>query len=446
MKRDRLIIVFFTLYLIILLSNAAPALGILSKNVASMFIYGGFLFLLFAFMQSFYRINDRHAIVTLYKKSFQLPLFIFVFYIASMIVSLVYMNYDSLFLVLPNLIRCVVSILMLNWLFWGILCKGHLETYLKIFAVVLAISASTVMVFNFLGIELSYFLYADLQSPDGDIIGRSSGVYMNANLAAQFSLYAIILLLYFIQTKGVAVKYRLLILLFLVISVYGVLLTFSTTGFVNLLLVFVYFIFNLYSSKIKFLLHFVLFFFCLQITVLGLMSTKDTLYAKYNLPQVQQDKIDNILNIISFSDSKKINYSSRDELAEIGLARIEQQPFFGYGAGEFMTNILDGLGVHNTYLQIIGEAGIFIFMFYVVVFYRLLRRCYMIQNKSIRFLLISIIITTLIYQLTSHNILYNENILLILIFVNCISVYITYMAKQEKRLKMNDDLQIKYSI
>lgn len=431
MKRKSLIAFFFTIYIAVVISNLPAVFALINPNVSLVINYGAFLCLLVAFIYSSPFTQHNNNLVVFFKKNLKFSGFILLFYAISVIVSMVYMNYDPLFTVLPSLIRCTISLLVFNWLFSYILYNGLINTYIKIFVVIFTVATSSIFILKFSGVELSYLVDSDLQVPNSDIIGRSSGFFINANVAAQFALYAIVFLLYYLQKKQLKFMLRILIYISLAMCIYSVFLTFSTTGFINLLLIFAYFIFMKYDSKMKFIFHSIVFVVVFQVLLLGLLNSKDALYTKYDLPKIQQEKIDNMLNVVSFNDSKKIDYSYRDQLIDRGLAKIEVRPYFGYGAGEFTMGILNGFGIHNNYLQIIGEAGIFMLIFYLITCFNLLKRCYNTKTKAINFLLTSIVLISLIYQLTTHGIFYNESMLFILIMVNAISIYQQDMDKRK---------------
>ena len=431
MKKQTLTLFLFTIYVIVQIFNLSSVFLVTNPNIALLTNYGSFSILIGALITSSPFSNDNSPIRFLFKKALLFPFFVLSFYLVSFAVSIYYMNYDPLFGVLPNLIRCTISIFVFSYLFSYILYKGLFTIVIKNFTIILTAASSSILILKSLNIELSYLIFTDLQSADTDIIGRASGLFLNANTAAQFTLYAIILLLYFLKERKISIWARILLSVCVITSIYSLLLTFSTTGFINLFFVFAYFIFTKYVNKLKFLFHFVAIIIIFQILILSLVSIKDNLYSTYDLPLIQQEKIDNILNVVSSSNSAKVNYSYRDQLFEKGVELIQKRPFFGYGAGEFMTGVLNGLGIHNTYLQITGEAGIFISLLYLVVCFSILKRCYRIKDKPINFLVTSGVVSSLLYQLSTHGILYSESVLLMLIFFNCISILVQYSERKK---------------
>ncbi|MEE9437591.1 MAG: O-antigen ligase family protein [Saprospiraceae bacterium] len=86
-----------------------------------------------------------------------------------------------------------------------------------------------------------------------------------------------------------------------------------------------------------------------------------------------------ILSLIDLFTKGKVDNSTtsgRTELVEFGMHKIAERPFFGNGLGFFRRFPEDtGLvhGVHNTYLLVLGDAGLFafaammIFIFYVLI-------------------------------------------------------------------------------
>lgn len=427
MNNIRSVTFFFVIYLLLSILNISPVIGISSKGLALVINYFGFGCLITAFLLS-KPFSPSNFSRFLFKRCSALPVFVILFYLTGSLVAIWYSNYEPLILILPLMIRCSLSVFMISWLFCYVLTQNKYNQYMKIFAVILLIAAGSILLLNFMGIELSYLVDTTLGTGD-DIIGRSSGFFINANIAAQHAIFALIFLLYFIEAGKLKFYFKIFLLILILVCVFAVILTFSSTGFVNLLLVFLYFIFNKYRNKVKFAFHFMLIFILFQSVVLSMQSYSNEYYNAFNIPQIQQEKISNFLNLISFYKTGNVDYSSRGDLVEIGIAKVVLQPFFGYGAGSFNGGLLGKLGVHNTYLQIIGETGFFIFIIYIVLIFRILKRCFRIKNKAANFLLTASFLTIIVLQTTTHGILYSEAMLLMMILINCISININYFER-----------------
>jgi len=85
--------------------------------------------------------------------------------------------------------------------------------------------------------------------------------------------------------------------------------------------------------------------------------------------------------------------TDRAKLWKESMELISAQPIQGYGLSCFGLLPEGGLGSHNTYLMLWGEAGILaIFMFLIYIFCTYYRCFFWIRDPSYRFLCISLFI------------------------------------------------------
>lgn len=90
-----------------------------------------------------------------------------------------------------------------------------------------------------------------------------------------------------------------------------------------------------------------------------------------NLDRVQKRRIDQVMAIATQGEINADTTSSRSELWEIGLERINQHVVLGNGLGQLhhMKGGISALGVdqgvHNVFLMLWGEAGIFVLIGFV---------------------------------------------------------------------------------
>ncbi len=100
-------------------------------------------------------------------------------------------------------------------------------------------------------------------------------------------------------------------------------------------------------------------------------------------------------------DTGVVNHDGRQDLWSNFYERIANSPIIGNGYSGFMTTV-EGtdLGVHNTFLLILGESGFLPFLLFLALFIWLLKRTFTSYiNKTDNFLLTLVLITTL---LVSH--------------------------------------------
>ena len=221
-----------------------------------------------------------------------------------------------------------------------------------------------------IGVEALYFT---------SDFGRYSGFYLNANVAGFISIYG------YSITYGIKNKTLKLIGQF-VFTLMG-LLTFSRTFIVIWLLL------NIISLKISiknikiFGIGFLIFATLLFIDqVVGL-----------NNPRFEQLK--NIVNNENVS-SQEISEDSRTETWALFYDQIFESPLIGSGYGTFSgkTRVM---GVHNTYLMIIGEAGILPFLLFLIYIGYLFFKSFIFFKKAPY--LIMQTISLAIFLLANHN-------------------------------------------
>ena len=89
--------------------------------------------------------------------------------------------------------------------------------------------------------------------------------------------------------------------------------------------------------------------------------------------------------------------TQRSDLWVEGISIIARYPITGHGFGSFGGLPEGRLGVHNTYLMVLGEGGIFPFIsfmgFVILVFYR---STFWIRDANYRFLSLAICVITFI--------------------------------------------------
>lgn len=239
------------------------------------------------------------------------------------------------------------------------------------------------------------------------IILRAYGVYLNPNIAGYNAIVGLItsfaLLLFYSST-------RVLNLLLIVIAIVAGVMTFSKTFFLNCFIVAVIYLYYRRSyiryhtiptivKSIKYIVLIPLFYF---------------FYAVFNDSELlDEEQLSRLETVFFFLNDTKIDYSGRSELADYGVELIKANPIIGYGYGSF-TVLKDSnklfdftysdLGVHNTFLRIWGEGGIFSFLLYLIFWFYVIYK--IIVNKSIEVRILSsmLVFTLLIFSLTSHNI------------------------------------------
>ena len=210
--------------------------------------------------------------------------------------------------------------------------------------------------------------------------GRYAGFYLNANVAGFICIYGYSII-YGLKSSTLKLLGQF------VFTLMG-LLTFSRTFIVIWLLL------NLISLKVSiknvriFGIAFLIFSTLLFIDqVVGL-----------NNPRFEQLK--SLVSDDQKVSSEEISEDSRTETWAQFYDQIFESPIIGSGYGTFSGKI-NSMGVHNSYLMIIGEAGIIPFLLFLVYMARLFFKSFMHFKKAPY--LIMMTISLAVFLLANHN-------------------------------------------
>jgi len=249
-----------------------------------------------------------------------------------------------------------------------------------------------------------------LTIPFGELIGlkkfliyesksRQSGVFASPNKAGEHINYTMALVLFLtINSK----RWSWLFIALLPMVLYSTLLTFSKSAIISALLLIVFFLFvnvrgytKLGKSrrrKLGILLILVFGVVIYSIPIITEFVSKLNTQQMARLTQVQgllQGRVDTETT------------TQRSSLWETGFGIIKEFPITGHGFGSFSELPGGSLGIHNTYLMILGESGIFpfiLFMSFIVLLYY--RSFFWVRDPGYQFLAVSlwIIITIQVYM------------------------------------------------
>lgn len=234
-----------------------------------------------------------------------------------------------------------------------IVCGGQLvfNTKLNELLIIIAIGVASIL-FNALFIPTDY--------------GRYSGFYLDPNSAGFAALIG------FALCFGVSnQKWKLIGQFFFTFC--GI-LTFSRTF---LLLWFLLIIISIFQNR-------------KNLKILGIgVGTLLLLFSLSQLLKLNSDRfsmIDNLVNQGKVIES--VNKNSRTETWSIYYDLIADAPIFGSGYQSFMSDMIYEDGVHNNYLRILGESGIFPFLIFIGIFLFILLKSFKAFNsKGFMFLL-----------------------------------------------------------
>ncbi|WP_147282393.1 O-antigen ligase family protein [Microvirga subterranea] len=185
---------------------------------------------------------------------------------------------------------------------------------------------------------------------------RASGLFENPNEAAMIALYCIVLV------AALPSRTPLVRIVQGAVAVLALVMTFSKTGMLVLMLLTGLFLFTRRS------------FGTLILSGLGIVAAFSVLWFVFNndllnLSWEQRERLSDVLNLAGGEFNTR-STTGRNVLFEFGFEKIKGNLPWGSGLGEFHAmeggirkisggiELNEWLGIHNTYLMILGEAGI----------------------------------------------------------------------------------------
>ena len=248
---------------------------------------------------------------------------------------------------------------------------------IKVILLFLLIGALTILS------DALFFRFKDIAYNAYEMIeyGRYAGFYLNANSAAAICLsgYAIALV----------VNNRIRLILLLLFTLMGF-LTLSRTFIFSWIIINI--VFSLKSPKHLRFIPVLLFIFPILISFQSILG-------------LRIDRFNSLINLFTNGrfDQLMTNNSSRVKLFSEYYRSISNSPIFGNGFNSFRTGELidKDVGAHNTFLMIIGEAGILPFLFFVAFFVYLFYKT--IKNLKYSILPLFVLIIIFIQFNVSHN-------------------------------------------
>jgi O-antigen ligase len=247
-------------------------------------------------------------------------------------------------------------------------------------------------------------------------LGRAAGFYGDAGRCALVSILAFIFVSKKYNPTKIILKFLKPIILILIF--YNLILTFATTGLFAFVIVFVLLNHKYFTPK-SMLITIILvpmFYF----TLINL----NNIVAGYDLSTAQQDKVNNIVNLLTLNINE-VDSSGRDELLANALNYVYKNPIIGNGI-DFGVSIR----AHNTLVAVWADAGIFtflVFLFMLGNYFKNAIKC----PPNIRYFSLSILFSLIIYMLTSQSVI-NQGLEMV------IFVYLGYIIDENHFSNLTD--------
>lgn len=259
----------------------------------------------------------------------------------------------------------------------------------------------------------------------GGTVGRYSGVYLNANLAAYSCIFG--------YAFGLSVKNKQLKLIGQLLFSVGGLVTFSRTFLLIWVLINLLSILLNYKNVYKI------------IVCIGLFILFITFGDRFEL---NTQRLTAFSDILSGKIDAKMKEGARTETWALYYDKILAHPLWGNGYKTFSGQTEGGelntftvrVGVHNTFLMIIGEAGIFALLYFLWIYgYLLIKGVYFFKtHPSIFFITFSLIL----FMMTLHN--YFDNYLVL--FTSLWLYHETYKIENYSQDKEKETISLTHDL
>lgn len=289
------------------------------------------------------------------------------FYLMYLILGLLNLQWDSSFLVedfsIWKLLRSYIpSMIIITAFYVGFSAlKKQNESFsvVKFLAPFFAVSVGIMVFGPMLGLFESMRIGVDE--------ARASGFFANPNEAGAAANYALVAFL----ALFVQVRWKLLTLPLIILAIVASFYSFSkasiivSVGLLILLVLWSFFAMRRNSAQTN--LYMLLFvgglYFCAQLIYLNF----DTILGE--LTYAQRSRVKIVLALANGQVDSSTT-SDRSYIFTKGFETINQNPVWGSGLGTFhkLKNSLIQIGVHNTFIMIWGESGIFTLLLFLLIF------------------------------------------------------------------------------
>ena len=123
----------------------------------------------------------------------------------------------------------------------------------------------------------------------------------------------------------------------------------------------------------------------------------------------QKRRLNSLFELVLKGKVNNETTSYRGETFEEAYHLIKRKPLFGYGIHTFsmagMFKHRTDIGVHNTYLKILGESGIFVFILFLWFIWLFFINGFKYWNAEWSFISLAVLLVFLSFCMSSHNLL-----------------------------------------
>ncbi|MUU77189.1 O-antigen ligase family protein [Winogradskyella endarachnes] len=308
-----------------------------------------------------------------------------------------------------SIIATFVPVIYCIGFFFLLSNRRQFQIFFKIITICFVISAFLTIVL----IKLNINVYTG--SEHGWALDRAGGITGDANAAAHTSIFAFILLNHFFQPK----KYIFIILkvVMLLLIFYSLVLTFSTTGLFVFTIVFFLINYKFFTG-----LRLVLIAALIPLLYVGIFTLKSQI-PHLGLSVAQTGKVNNIINLLTLNFDE-VDSSGRGDLVTKAFDYIVENPFMGNGVDYAVHKL-----VHNTYVGVWVDAGLFTFLFFLIMLGTLFFGTFSLKPQH-RFFAISILFVLYIFMISLQSVINQSYLIVLFIFVG----YLIHHNKENPEL------------
>gem|GEM_PF-7066311 len=289
--------------------------------------------------------------------------------------------------------------------------RDRWQSFVTCLSVVHFLGLLSIPVFYLMGLEVAYLFISVGQISE---IGRASGIFGNANGAAANCCIGVLLVQFSYLRQGTAMS-KVGLLAAMGLMFYCLYLTGSLTGmFLGLLISILFLSVGVVDRKERH--KFVAAFTVAACFIVSAALVGWDAYAR-GQTDYRLSRIGNLFSDVQGTEGDK--YSSRGVLVQEGLSLASDRPAFGWGLGSFARNVIDDQGVHNFYVQMLGEGGVVLLLMYLAFLATLLRLGLRQPRRDLQFLALGYWAIIVVLGLTSHDIFFSRIVVVWYAVLSC---------------------------
>ena len=234
-------------------------------------------------------------------------------------------------------------------------------------------------------------------------VERAQGVFGDANNTALMAIIAFAFVFKLYNPEKLFAKiFKIALLL---IMFYALALTFSTTGFLVFVIAFVMLNHKFFRGTRLLIAGLLLPIFYLALINLN------TLTADMNLVGQQRDKVNNIVNVLTFNTSEIDDSGRNDLVMRLVKDYVFENPLLGNGIDFGMSQ-----RAHNTVVSVWADAGIFTLVFFLFMLGKYFFNA-LACPPNIRFFILPILIALYIFMLSLQSVINQPSIMALFIYI-----------------------------